>query len=99
MQMNWSDLIPPFDIYPCVVFHQTFIKDEYIIRVSYFLSSSEFVSVSSFALCHSGFDQESIQIIIDIDSRFRGNDIEVISLNCEIRVQVTVHTSNIKLSF
>ena len=29
---------------------------------------------TSFALCHSVLDTESIQIIIDIDSRLRGND-------------------------
>src|SRR3989338_1037174 len=32
------------------------------------------IEYTSFVLCHSVLDTESIQIIIDIDSRFRGND-------------------------
>ncbi len=33
---------------------------------------------TSFAFCHSVLDTESIQIIVEIDSRFRGNDMKLI---------------------
>jgi len=38
------------------------------------LTSLKLSKNTSFALCHSVLDTESIHIIIDIDSRLRGND-------------------------